>query len=102
MENRGLIPSLPQQNYLNHDLNLDMYRDLDCNLENVPVYTGHSLFNTTKHITLLFNVQSILYCNPPNIWIKFIQIAIKIECLQGTKYLDSDCNLDRNQVICSV
>ena len=29
---------------------------LNCDLEDVPVYTGHSLFNTIKHITLLFIV----------------------------------------------
>ena len=40
--------------------------DLDCNPENVPIYTGHALFNTTKCITLLFIVQSLLHRNPPN------------------------------------
>ena len=44
---------------------------LDCNLvndpEDVPGYTKHSLFNTTKRITLLFIVQSLLRRNPPNI-----------------------------------
>ena len=48
---------------------------LDCNLdrdpEDVPVYTGHLLFNTTKRITLLFTVQSLLHRNPPNIWINY-------------------------------
>ena len=29
---------------------LDLDRVRDCNLD-VPVYTGHSLFNTTKRIT---------------------------------------------------
>ena len=37
--------------------------------EDVPIYTGYSLFHTTKRITLLFIVQSLLNCNPPNIWI---------------------------------
>ena len=47
-------------------------RKLDCNLdrdpEDVPVNTGHSLFNITKCITLLFIVQSLLHRNPPNIY----------------------------------
>ena len=61
--------------------------NLDCNLdrvsEDVHVYTGHSVFNTTKRITLLFIVQSLLYRNPPNIWIKII----KIQCLHRTEFL---------------
>ena len=44
--------------------------NLDRDPEDVPVYTGHAFFNTTKHITLLFIVQSLLYL--PNIWIKII------------------------------
>ena len=32
--------------------------NLDCDPEDVPVYTGHPLFNTTKLIMLLF----IVYC----------------------------------------
>ena len=55
---------------------------------------GHSFFNTTKRITLLFIVQSSLHSNPPNIWIKIIQIVIQIECLHGTKVLDPDGDLD--------
>ena len=35
----------------------------------VPV---HSLFNTTKRITLMFIFQSLLHRNPPNIWIKIL------------------------------
>ena len=60
------------------------------------VYRGHLLFNTTKRITLLFIVQSLLHCtcNPLYIWIKIIHIAIKILCLHGTKFLDPDCDLD--------
>ena len=54
----------------------------------VPVYTGHSLFNTTKRITLLFIVQSLLHRNPPYIWIKMIQIAIQSEYIHRTKVLD--------------
>ena len=64
--------------------------DLDCDPEYVPIYTRHSLFNTTKQITLLFIVQSLLYCNPPNILIKIIQI----KCLHRTKFLDPNSNLD--------
>ena len=37
--------------------------------EDVPLYTGHSLFNTTKCITL-FIVPSLLHCNPASILIK--------------------------------
>ena len=29
-------------------------------------------------------------------WIEIIQIAIQIDCLHGTKYLDPDRNLDCN------
>ena len=38
------------------------YRDRDRDPEDVPVYMGHSLFNTTEGITLFFNVQSLLHC----------------------------------------
>ena len=54
----------------------DLDPHLDRDPEELPVYTRHSLFNTTKRITLLFIVRSSLYCNPPSIWIKIIQIAI--------------------------
>ena len=40
--------------------------------------------------------NSLLHCNPPNIWIKIIQIAIKIECLHGTTFLYPDRNHDRD------
>ena len=43
------------------------YCDLDCDPEDVHIYTGHPLFNVTECITLLFIVQSLLHCNPPNI-----------------------------------
>ena len=73
-------------------------RNLDCKLDGDPegvlVYMGHSLFNTTKHITLLFIVWSFLHHNQHHIWIKIIQIAIQIEYLQGKKFLDPECNLD--------
>ena len=41
-------PFTQSKNYLN--------RDPDSILEDVPIYTGHSLFNTTNCITLLFIV----------------------------------------------
>ena len=60
---------------------------------------GTFIFNTTKRITLLFIVQSLLNRNPPSIGIKIIRIVIQIECLHGTKFLDPnqdlDCNLDK-------
>ena len=40
--------------------------------EVVPVYTGHSLFNKTKRITLLFIVQTLLHRNLDNIGISVI------------------------------
>ena len=56
----------------------DLDRDLDCNLdcyldrnqEDAPIYTGHSLFNITKSVTLLFIVQSLLHVhpNPPTVF----------------------------------
>ena len=53
---------------------LDSYLDcyLDRDPEVVPVYTGHSSFNTTKRITLFFIVQTMLHRNPDNIGIKVI------------------------------
>ena len=82
------------KNYLDCDVDCDVDRDLDHDPEDVPVYMGHSLFNSTKGIILLFIVQSFLHRNPPNIWIKIIQIAIRINSLHGTKFLDPDCDLD--------
>ena len=63
------------------------------NPDDVSVYMGHSFFNTTKSITMLFIVQSLLHHNQPNIWIKIIQIMILIKGLPMTKFL-LDCNLD--------
>ena len=60
------------KNYLDRDLDFNLDYDLDRDAEDVPVYTGHALFNTTKRITLLFNVQSLLRRNPLDIWIKII------------------------------
>ena len=66
-----------EQNYLDRDLD-DIYLD--------NIYMGHSLFNTTKRVTLLFIVtkQSTLYLDYsyPHV--------IQIECLHGTKFLDPD------------
>ena len=79
-------------NYLDYNLNRD--------LGDVPVYTGLSLFNTTtKCITLLLIVQSLLHCNPPNIWIKITEITIQIECLHGTKFLDPGLDIDNYNVL---
>ena len=63
------------QNYLDYNLDHDP--------EDVPVYMGQSFFNTTKRITLLFIVPSLLNPNPSTIWIEIIQIMIQIECLHG-------------------
>ena len=41
-------------------------RDLDRNPEDVPVYTGHSLFDTTKAN------HNIVHCSVIDIWIKTI------------------------------
>ena len=93
----------------NNYLDRNQYCILDCNLdrnpEDVPIYTGHSLSSTTKGIKLLFIVQSLLHCNPSNIWIEIIQITIQIECLHRKKFLDPDSHLDRildNFVTCKV
>ena len=64
----------------------DLEDGLDGDAEDVPVNTGHSLLDTTNRITLLFIVQSLLHHNPPNIWIKIIQI----ECFHRRKFLDTD------------
>ena len=69
-----ITPFTQSKNYLDRNLKYD----LDYDREDVCVYTGHSSFNTTKRITLLVIVQLLLHCNPPNIWIKIIQIAIQI------------------------
>ena len=60
------------KNGLDRDLGCSLVCDLDSDPDDVPVYTGHSLLNTTKCITLLFIVQSLLHRNLPNIWIKII------------------------------
>ena len=43
--------------YLDGDLDCNLNCHQDRNPEDVAVYTGHLLFNTTKRITLLFIVQ---------------------------------------------
>ena len=73
------------KNYLDRSLDCDQYLDPEV----IPVYAGHSLFNTTKHITLLLIVQSLLHRNPPNSSIKIITI----ECLHRTKFFDPNHNL---------
>ena len=52
-------PFTGSKNYLDHYLDRNLDTDLGHNPEDVPIYTGHSLFNTTKCITLLFIVQSL-------------------------------------------
>ena len=54
--------------------------NLDRDLEDEPVYMGHSLFITTMPITFLFIVQSLLHYNSPNVLIKIIQSVIQMEC----------------------
>ena len=49
------------KNYVDRDLDGNLDCDLDRNPVDVPVYMVHSLFNTTKHIKLLFIVQSLLH-----------------------------------------
>ena len=46
-----LNPVYMEQNYLD--------RNRDANPEAAPVYTGHSLFNITKNVTIVFIVQSL-------------------------------------------
>ena len=71
----GLITHSPftrSKTYLDRDLDSNLDCHLDRDPEVVPVYTGHSLFNTTKRITLLFIVQTLLHRNLDNIGIKVI------------------------------
>ena len=63
-----LYPVYTEKTYL--DSNLDC--DLDLDPEDLPVYTRHSLFNTTKRITLFLIDQSLVHRNPPYIYIKII------------------------------
>ena len=68
-------PLTRSKNYLDRDLDSNLDCNLDCDPEVVSVYTGHSLFKTTKRITLLFIVQTLFHRNLDNIGIK---IAIQI------------------------
>ena len=54
-------PFTRSKNYLDRYLDRNLDSDVDRDNEDVPVYTGHSLFNTTKPITLLsiVTLQSI-------------------------------------------
>ena len=65
-----ITPFTQSKNYLDRDLDSNLDCNLDRDPEVVPVYTGHSLFNTTKRITLLFIVQTLLHRNLDNIRIK--------------------------------
>ena len=67
-----IIPFTRSKDYLDRDFESNLDYNLDCDPEVVRVYTGHSLFNTTKCITLLFIVQTLLHCNLDNIMIKVI------------------------------
>ena len=64
-------------------------------IQKMYLFTRDILYST-KTITLLFIVQSLEHFNPSDNWIKIIQIAIQIECLHGTKFLNPDNNLDRD------
>ena len=61
-------PFTRSTNYLDRDLDSNLDRDPEV----VPVYTGYSVFKTTKRITLLFIVQTLLHRNLDNIGIKVI------------------------------
>ena len=65
-------PFTQSKNYLDRDLDSNLDYNLDRDPEVVPVYQGHLLFNTTKRITLLFIVQTLLDRNLNNIGIKVI------------------------------
>ena len=54
------IPFTRSKNILDRDLDSNLNSDLDLDPEDVPVYTRHSLFNSTKCITLSLMVQSLV------------------------------------------
>ena len=64
---------------------LDSYLDcyLDRDPEVVPVYTGHSLFNATKRITLFFIVQTMLNRNLDNIRINYLDSRSRCSVYTG-------------------
>ena len=78
-DNNGLrtisnTPFTRSKNYLDRDLDSNLDSDLDSDPEDVPIYTRHSLFNTTKRIALLFIAQSLLHLNLSNIWIILLRV----------------------------
>ena len=76
--------------------------DIDSNhdLEDAPVNTWHSLFNKTKRVKFVFNVQSLF--DGLDIAIHLIsgsklsrlRSIIQIQCLQVRKFLNPDCDYD--------
>ena len=74
---------------------LDSY--LECYLDRapevVPVHTGHSLFITTKRITLFFIVQRMLNHNLDNIRINYLDSRSRCSVYTGQN-LDLDSYLD--------
>ena len=71
------------------------------------VYSGHSLFNITKSVTIVFIVYAVIVWwfrnrNQPNIWIKFSLITIQIDCLHRTKFLDPEILLHVNAVLVQI
>ena len=70
--NNNNTPFKRSKNYLDSNLDCNQGCNLDRDPEVVPIYTGHSLFYTTKRITLLFIVQTLLHRNLDNIGIKVI------------------------------
>ena len=64
----------------------------------VPVYTGHSSLNTTMPITLFSHCFISIHLLS---WSTIIQIAIQIEYLHGSEFLDSDydCHPDKKRLI---
>ena len=85
------------QNYLDRYLE-DI--NLLCVPENSPIYIGYSLFNITKQVTFVFIVQLLFDDQDIAIYnicgLKVIQFMIQIECLQATKCLSLDNNLDHD------
>ena len=69
------IPLTQSKHYLDRDL------DPDRNPEDVHIYKGHSLLHTTKGITLLFIVQSLLHCNngPMQTMVNFCIVGRKVD-----------------------
>ena len=65
----------------------DLYSYLDCYLDHdpevVPIYTGHSLFNTTKCITLFFIVQTMLNRNLDNTRINYLDSRSRCSVYTG-------------------